>query len=314
MNDKNSFDNMSANMLYAYRYLLNREPENLNYVLNNDKSWEQLRNLFMQSSEYKMLMELQHETKSYQKDVFTASKMLKEEYERTQQYPDYEMILQRNYEKLIDNADLVVDIGAHVGRHLRNFIELVGGKGRCIAFEPLPKQFKILKESFDIKNVEIKNIALSEEKGMMEFCEVENYPEESGLKKRIYNREDAKVKKIIVEVDMLDSYIDKMDKLNYIKLDAEGAEINILKGGIKTIQKYRPFISVEYGGSCYGAYGHTKQSLFNLAKELNYYITDIFGNLMPNSGAWEELCDSGYWDYFLVPQERLKEFYLRVHA
>lgn len=43
-------------------------------------------------------------------------------------------------------------------------------------------------------------------------------------------------------------------------------------------------------------------------------ITDIFGNLIPARSMWQKLCDGVYWDYFLVPEEKLEFFLTNVHV
>ncbi len=146
----------------------------------------------------------------------------------------------------------------------------------------------------------------------MSFCQVVNCPQESGLKQRIYNIEDAVVKQIEVEVATLDDYLEEFGEngISYIKIDTEGAELSILKGGEECLKKYRPIISVEYGKPAYSVYGLTADSLYNFASEHDYYISDLCGNIVLNIEMWREVCDSVYWDYLLVPQERIKEFYL----
>ena len=150
--------------------------------------------------------------------------------------------------------------------------------------------------------------------GETEFWECENYPEESGLKQRVvYNREDARLKSIKVQVKQLDDFMDCFTRLDYIKLDAEGAEVDILEGAARVISKFRPIISTEYGGPGYGAYGRQRRSLFDLCEKNNYSVTDIFGNPIFDLSEWEECCDSVYWDYFLVPREKLAKFLFCLH-
>ena len=187
--------------------------------------------------------------------------------------------MEQSYSKLISTGDTVIDIGAHIGRHSKVFCKLIGSSGILFAFEPLPEQFGILERELSASNVTIINKALSDQAGTMSFYQVENYPEESGLKKRRYNAKDAITKQIQVSVDTLDSYI-----------------------------------SIEYGEPSYSAYGLTADSLYIFASEQNYYITDLCGNVVLNINMWRDICDSVYWDYFLVPQEKIKEFWLKIHS
>lgn len=219
--------------------------------------------------------------------------------------PDYEEILKNGYSKLILPNDVVIDVGAHTGRHLKNFIQLVGCYGMVHGIEPLPEQFNYLKATYRQTNTQLHNIALSDFEGQSDFCFAEGQPEESGLKQRIYNNPKEVIpKNIKVQVRTINNYFEKIDRLSYVKIDAEGAEISILNGGEKIINKFRPFISVEYGYPSYSVYGLENVSLFNWAEKNNYYITDIYGNFIYTRELFKIACDSVYWDYFLVPMEK----------
>lgn len=292
-------------MLYAYRYLLGREPENTDIVLYNEKDYQALKQTFESAPEYL----LKHD-ELLQRDALTTKQLIgKFDFQI-----DYEAVLEKNYSKLINPGDTVVDIGAHVGRHLRVFEQLVTETGSLYGFEPLQKQFGYLTAAFKAENVKLFNMALSNFNGEAEFWECENYPEESGLKRRtVYNREDAQLKSVKVQVNRLDDFMDCFTRLDYIKLDAEGAEVDILEGATQIISRFRPIISTEYGGPGYGAYGRQRGSLFDLCEKNDYSVTDIFGNPIFDLSEWEECCDSVYWDYFLVPREKLTKFLFHLH-
>lgn len=303
-----------AAAIFAYRYLLNREPESLMIALRNTKSWKELRKDILQSEEYKQL----HKSDTVRRnrfinDIYTAQKSISDSIQEDGM-PDYELVLEQSYSKIIHEGDTVIDIGAHAGRHTKVFHQLIGDKGFLYAFEPLPEQYAVLRQELCSANVTVINKALSDCTGKMDFYKVDNYPEESGLKKRIYNREDARVGKIVVEVDVLDAYLDVFQSISYIKLDAEGAEISILKGAVQCLKKYRPVISVEYGYPSYSVYGLEKDSLYEFAFQNQYYITDLYGNVVFNIDVWRDVCDSVYWDWFLVPYEKIKQFLMMMHS
>jgi len=227
---------------------------------------------------------------------------------------NYEKILEKQYSKFIKPGNTVIDIGAHVGRHLAVFARIVEA-GEVVAFEPLEKQYKYLEDRFRNSNVKLYNLALSNEHGEFDFYENIDYPEESGLKKRIYNNEGGVVVAKKVQVSTLDDVIGNTIKsVDYIKLDAEGAELSILEGAAITIDKYRPIISVEYGFPSYSVYGLSKDDLFHFCNDVGYIITDLFGNLIPTLCMWQKLVDSVYWDYFLVPYEKLEFFLSEIHS
>lgn len=82
---------------------------------------------------------------------------------------DFEMLLEHQYRKWLKPGDVVADVGSHVGRHLGQFVDCIGPKGKVVAFEPLPFAFEILKSKFTASNVTLNNVALSESPGESDF-------------------------------------------------------------------------------------------------------------------------------------------------
>jgi len=222
---------------------------------------------------------------------------------------DYERLLERQYTRLLRRGDVVVDIGAHAGRHLARFVDSVGREGRVLGFEPLPDMHARLSRSFGAApNVTLHNVALSDADGRVPFVHAVGSPEESGLRERTYNNPGAVTPtRIEVEARRLDSYIDALEGLRFVKIDVEGAEMNVLRGAVEVLARYRPVLSVEYGRPAYGAYGHDAWTLFDFAEEHGYAMYDVFAHRLDRAD-WAVACDSIYWDYFMVPLEREGEF------
>ncbi|HEY6943036.1 FkbM family methyltransferase [Dokdonella sp.] len=222
---------------------------------------------------------------------------------------DYESLLERQYTRLLRKGDTVVDVGAHAGRHLARFVDCVGRDGRVVGFEPLPGMHARLLRSFGATaNVTLHNVALSDDDGRVEFVHAVGAPEESGLRERTYNNPTAVTPtRIEVEARRLDAYVDALAGLRFIKIDVEGAEMNVLRGAVDVLARYRPVLSVEYGRPAYGAYGHDTWTLFDFAERHGYAMYDVFAHRLDRTD-WGIACDSVYWDYFMVPLEREGEF------
>jgi FkbM family methyltransferase len=221
--------------------------------------------------------------------------------------PNYEHILSNTYGKIIKPGQVVFDIGAHAALHLKHFVDLTGGTGFVVAFEPLPAMARGLVENFgNLPNVDIRQIALSDHTGLAEFNFVENAAEMSGLREREYFIDSPQITKIEVKLDTLDNYTDEFERVDYIKIDVEGGEVDCIRGGASRFFKtHRPIISIEYGRPSYAGYGNTAYTLFDLAAELEYTMADIFGNLIPQREVWGYICDRSAWDFFMIPNEAL---------
>ena len=142
--------------------------------------------------------------------------------------------------------DAVVDVGANQGQFAKRAIRAFP-EARIFCFEPLPDVFDRLREwAESIPNrVEIFNVALGREPGRHEFfLHPEHTMSSSFLKTTAliegefpYTR---KTRTIQVDVHTLDDYADKLvgrdGKGIVLKLDVEGFELDVLKGGLNTLE------------------------------------------------------------------------------
>lgn len=222
---------------------------------------------------------------------------------------DFEATLEHVYRRWIRPGNTVIDVGAHRGRHLGPMLECVGNGGKVIAYEPLPFAFADLRSTFQQSNVFLFNCALGDRTGDTSFVHARGTPEESGLRQRIFNNPDnANPETINVKVSRLDDHTRELESIDYIKMDIEGGEIDCLRGAEKTLRTFRPLVSVEYGWPGYTAYGYEKSTLFDIASSLGFSLFDLFGNPIKDKVDWDHACDTFYWDYLMVPIERVEEF------
>lgn len=223
------------------------------------------------------------------------------------QHWDWEATLERSYRQLLPPGAIVIDVGAHTGRHvesLRNQVRCA----RIYAVEPQPHQASILRDRYgDSPEITLITAAMGAQSGAARFTVNSAAPEESGLRRRHYNDEAAAVtEEIDVEVSTVDQLAADaaLTELHFIKIDVEGAEMDVLEGGRGTIQRLRPLLAVEYGSPGFSVYGRQPGDLFDLATSLNYVLMDLLGHPCTDRDAWLALVDAYYWDYLLVPAER----------
>ena len=181
---------------------------------------------------------------------------------RNQKY-DYQTVqVMKRFLKADSNC---IDIGCHKGDVLKSILDY-SPKGTHYAFEPIPDLFNDLVDFFP-SNCKFHQIGLSDSKEEASFNHVISNPAYSGFKKRRYDNSDEKVTKITVNTDLLDNIIPKDHKIDFIKIDVEGAELNVLKGGIATIKRNKPLIVFEHGLGAADYYKTGPDDIYNLLYE-----------------------------------------------
>jgi len=143
-------------------------------------------------------------------------------------YGEYETQIMKNH---IKKGDVVIDVGANIGYFTLLYSRLVGEKGKVIAFEPEPKNFELLKKNIEINNYDnviIEQKAVSDSNGTLNLFLADNMANH-----KIYQLSESYDKSIPIESVILDDYLKEhnlTDKINFIKIDVEGAEYNVFNG------------------------------------------------------------------------------------
>lgn len=155
-----------------------------------------------------------------------------------------------------------VDIGCHKGKILDRMIALAP-QGLHWGFEPLPDLYEELRSKYPDTKITILPYALSDTEGDAPFKFVKNSPGYSGFKKRTYHIPFPKIQEIIVKKTKLDTVIPPGTRIDFIKIDVEGAELEVLKGAEQTIKRNKPYIIFEHGIGAAVHYGTKPDDIFN---------------------------------------------------
>jgi len=140
-------------------------------------------------------------------------------------------------------SDVVIDVGAHIGTYCIPKAIEVGQEGKVIAFEPNPINIHVLKKNIfenHLENISLIEKAVSEKADNVKLS-LSDDPMLSMITK------ESNQNTVDVETVPLDSLLEKfsLEKVNWLKIDAEGSEISVLKGAKKMISKFHPKIIVE---------------------------------------------------------------------
>jgi FkbM family methyltransferase len=140
-----------------------------------------------------------------------------------------------------------LDVGAHYGFFSVLASRRVGAKGTVISFEPAPNTRKVLEQTLKANgctNVKVEARALSKDNGTaMFYCSAETGNPANSL----VNLADDLHRPVKVEMTTLDDYVRANDlKVDAIKIDAEGAELDVLSGGDTVWKKHRPSLHLSF--------------------------------------------------------------------
>lgn len=160
-----------------------------------------------------------------------------------------------------------IDVGCHEGSILRHILRFAPD-GTHWVFEPLPEFYHQLVASFGgMPTVHVSDLALGDSTGSTTFQHVVSNPAYSGFRPRKYDRADEHVQEITVKADLLDNVIPADTAIDFIKIDVEGAELQVLKGAAKTIQRSRPTIVFEHGLGAADCYGTTPERVYEILEK-----------------------------------------------
>jgi FkbM family methyltransferase len=214
---------------------------------------------------------------------------------------NWEAILASQYRASLKAPRTIVDVGANEGAHTAHFANM--GAQRIVGFEPIPELARALTAKFgDNPRLEIHSAALSTSDGKTKFHINRDIPTHSSLELRSDADSASAIETIDVEVKRLDTF--NLTDVDFIKLDCEGAELDVLKGAVTTLAYARPLISIEYGAASYVPFGYQQRSLFDWATQNAYVVTDLFGFPLGDLATFQTCVDRYYWDYLLVPGEK----------
>jgi FkbM family methyltransferase len=190
---------------------------------------------------------------------------------------------------LSDDANCI-DVGCAEGSVLAEMVRCAP-RGRHVAYEPIPYWHAALVERFP--QVDVRCAALSDNPGTADFVHVRSNPFFSGLRRRSYLREEE-LEEITVKVETLDQALPPGYVPALIKIDVEGAELQVLRGGRKTIVTHRPIVVFEHGLGGADHYGTRPGDVYDLlAGEAGLRIFDLDGAGPFSRAEFERLFATG---------------------
>jgi FkbM family methyltransferase len=160
-------------------------------------------------------------------------------------YGSWETELIERVSKNVKPGFSVVDIGAHIGYYSLLLSRLVGPTGNVIAFEPVPMNFDFLRENLRLNNctnIEPVNRAVLDHHQQIRIAIPENDPLPVGVS---FANPDNKGDALVEAVSLDEFLLGRTERVDFLKVDAEGAEDKVLDGARAIIERDHPLIMME---------------------------------------------------------------------
>jgi len=168
-----------------------------------------------------------------------------------------------------------IDVGAFEGGMLRHMLRFAP-QGRHLAFEPVPENFKRLHAAFP--RARVHPYALGAQPGPVAFHFMVDHPALSGLRRRLEHIPSERVSELQVTMETLDRVVPPDLPIALIKIDVEGGELGVFRGGVQTLRRTRPVVVFECGLGGADYFGSAPGEIFDfLAQEAGLKVSLLGG-------------------------------------
>lgn len=143
---------------------------------------------------------------------------------------------------LVKPGDYVADIGANLGAYALELSQLVGPSGRVDSFEPILENFKVLetvKKRRKLSNVYLHRAAIGSSSGCQQMV-IPQTKGFSGFYTAHLARPGDEGEVETVEITTLDDLLQSQERLDFIRAEVAGAELELIRGGSRVLTAHRP--------------------------------------------------------------------------
>ena len=189
-----------------------------------------------------------------------------------------------NYEKenfefllaTVQKGDVVLDIGAHIGLFAAIASQAVGSGGKVFAFEPSPTTYSLLSKTMTINNatgiIKTYQQAVGSQQGKTTFFISNDQADNSNS--LVNYKEDRPLHGIDINVTTIDFFVSEqqLSKVDFVKIDVEGAEFDAIKGAVNTFKKFKPVCILAIHPEPIIAKGDTVEDMYDFIQQMNYTI------------------------------------------
>lgn len=195
-------------------------------------------------------------------------------------FGDYDPSMTQALRFLVREGDVACDLGTERGWFTLHLARLVGPRGQVHAFEAFPPNVAKLQANVELNGmhwVRVNGVGISDAVRTMYF-----EPPSADATQNLayldycggvgYLTDAPGPRAITVPTTTLDEYVAEvgLERLDFVKIDIEGAEVAALEGGRNTLSRFRPLLIVEYNRDTMQRAGSSWERLDTLLDEFGY--------------------------------------------
>lgn len=219
----------------------------------------------------------------------------------------------RAYQRLVRAGDIVLDLGANIGAHTLPLAQLVGDAGRVYAFEASDHAFarqqrnialnpELAARIVSLQALLVADAAAAKPEGIPSSWPLEEtdggeqHPVHLGQYHTVREARPLRLDEWLAESGV--------PRIDFVKLDVDGYEIDVLRGGRELFRRHRPVLLMEFMPYIFPERGQTFAELLSLLCDLGYQAEDLSGRrLLLNTEVEQRIPQGGSINVLLRPAE-----------
>lgn len=241
--------------------------------------------------------------KSWPADGLQLETDLRDRIQRQMWAGVYEPHVRECFEALIRPGDTYVDVGGHIGYHASLAALRTGPTGRVFALEADPTMHERLGANLrQFPWAKAVHTAVWERSGSLEF-ERSAERHESGWGTLTAVRDLRRGEHLRVAATTLDEFCAQaaIERLDAVKIDAEGSELSILRGAGEVLGRFRPFLVMEINTSLLLQGGAAPEEIVDLLGTHTYRVYALGWKRIER---WDVRKNAAFGEALCVPESK----------
>ncbi len=212
--------------------------------------------------------------------------------------------------RTVETEDVCIDVGANFG-YFTCLMARRAWQGRTIAFEPDPRVFELLRENVFVNwsqhVVETINAAVGDVNGTITLHRRIGRSANTSLIAAALDEEDPtgrpRTEELVVDCVTLDSLSDRLQRVDLVKIDVEGAETLVVEGMQELVRRHRPTILMEWSPGQAAGGGYDLDELAKLLQSLDLSPKVILPGGETRAIGFGELAGLTYQNVVFSPRD-----------